>query len=131
VEYIDEEGCVTDGKLGNGYRLCSTYGRNYLDQKLNLLHDKDVNNTTLICSFSAPFEEKMQKVWDLYLRVKKVKSQAELEMIIDLIDKDEQILELEGQIADLKFTNILLEKQKKQYRGLLRQIREMVDELNR
>jgi hypothetical protein len=131
VEYIDEEGCVTDGKLGNGYRLCSTYGRNYLDQKLNLLLDKYVNNTTLICSFSAPFEEKMQKVWDLYLRVKKVKSQAELEMIIDLIDKDEQILELEGQIADLKFTNILLEKQKKQYRGLLRQIREMVDELNR
>ena len=73
----------------------------------------------------------MQKVWDVYLRAKRANSQAALKLMAELIEKDETILELEGEIANLKFTNILLEKQKKQYRGLLRQIREMVDELNR
>ena len=131
VEYIDEEGCVTDGMLGNGFRLHSTYRGSYMDQRLNLLHDKDINETTLIYSVPAPFEDKMQKVWNLYLRAKKAQSQASLELMSELIEKDETILELEGEIANLKFTNILLEKQKKQYRGLLRQIREMVDELNR
>ncbi len=131
VEYIDEEGCVTDGKLGNGFRLGSHFRGNYLDQRLNLLHDKDINDTTLIYSISAPFEEKMQKVWDVYRRARKAKSQAGLELMADLIEKDEKILDLEGEIANLKFTNILLEKQKKQYRGLLKQIEEMVNILKK
>ena len=131
VEYINKEGCVTDGKLGNGFRLSSDYRGNYLNQRLNLLHDKDINDTTLIYSISAPFEEKMQKVWDVYLRARKAKSQTGLEFMAELIEKDEQILELEGEIANLKFTNILLEKQKKNYRGLLKQIEEMVNELKK
>ena len=131
VEYIDEEGNVTYGMLGNGFRLSSHFRQDYRDQRLNLLHDKDINETTLIYSVQAPFEDKMQKVWDVYLRAKRAKSQAALELMAELIEKDETILELEGEIANLKFTNILLEKQKKQYRGLLRQIREMVDKLNR
>jgi len=123
VEYIDEEGNVTYGMLGNGFRLSSHFRQDYRDQRLN--------ETTLIYSVPAPFEDKMQKVWDVYLRAKRAKSQAALELMAELIEKDETILELEGEIANLKFTNILLEKQKKQYRGLLRQIREMVDELNK
>jgi hypothetical protein len=126
LEYIDENGCVTDGKLGNGFRLATSFGQNYRDQKLNLVYDVDINNTTLIYSFSAPFEERMQKVWDLYCRVKNVKSQAELQMIIDLINKDDQIIELEGNIADLNFTNLLLEKQNKQYKRMLDEIKGLV-----
>lgn len=126
VEYIDEEGSVTDGMLGNGFRLYSTNRGSFLDQVLILYHD-DLE----IYSCPAPFEDKMQKVWDVYLRARKMNSQAARELMAELIEKDETILELEGEIANLKFTNILLEKQKKQYRGLLRQIREMVDELNR
>lgn len=126
VEYIDEEGCVTDGMLGNGFRLYSTYRGSFLDQVLILYHD-DLE----IYSCPAPFEDKMQKVWNVYLRAKRANSQAALELMAELIEKDETILELEGEIANLRFTNILLERQKNQYRGLLRQIREMVDELNR
>ena len=126
LEYIDENGCVTDGKLGNGFRLATSFGQNYRDQKLNLVYDVDINNTTLIYSFSAPFEERMQKVWDLYCRVKNVKSQAELQMIIDLINKDDQIIELEGNIADLNFTNLLLEKQNKQYKRMFDEIKGLV-----
>ena len=126
VEYIDKEGCVTDGTLGNGFRLTSTYQGSYYNQKLNLLHDNNINDTTLIYSVSAPFEEKMQKVWDVYLRARKSKSQSGLELMAELIEKDEQILELEGEIANLKFTNILVEKQKKQYKDLLKEIKELV-----
>jgi hypothetical protein len=73
----------------------------------------------------------MQKVWDIYLKARKMNSQEARELMADLIYKDETILELEGQIADLKFSNILLEKQKKQYCGLLKQIKEMVEELKK
>jgi hypothetical protein len=126
VEYIDASGCVTDGILGKGFRLTSTYSGNYLDQRLNLLHDTDINNSQLIFSFSVPFEKKMQKVWDLYLRVKKANSQAELDLMVDILDKEEQIVELENNIADLNFTNRFLEKQRKQYKKLLDEIREIV-----
>ena len=79
-----------------------------------------------IYSCPAPFEDKMQKVWDLYLRVKKAKSNAEIELIEKMIEKDETILEQEKEIANLKFTNRLLEKQKKQYKILLDEIKELV-----
>lgn len=126
VEYIDEEGSVTDGMLGNGFRLYSTNRGSFLDQVLILYHD-DLE----IYSCPAPFEDKMQKVWNVYLRAKRANSQAALELMAELIEKDETILELESEIANLRFTNILLERQKNQYRGLLRQIREMVDELKK
>lgn len=126
VEYIDEEGCVTDGMLGNGFRLYSNYRGSFSNQVLILYH-----NDLEIYSCPAPFEDKMQKVWDIYLKARKMNSQEARELMADLIYKDETILELEGQIADLKFSNILLEKQKKQYRGLLKQIKEMVEELKK
>ena len=126
VEYIDEEGGVSDGLLGNGFRLYSDYRGAYADQRLFLYH-----NDLEIYSCPAPFDDKMQKVWNVYLKAKKMISQEARELMAELIYKDETILELEGQIADLKFTNILLEKQKKQYRGLLKQIEEMVKELKK
>jgi hypothetical protein len=50
-------------------------------------------------------------------------------MIIDLINKDDQIIELEGNIADLNFTNLLLEKQNKQYKRMLDEIKGLVKNL--
>lgn len=126
VEYIDEEGCVTDGFLGKEFRIYANYSGSFADQKIYLCH-RDLE----IYSCPAPFADKMQKVWDVYLRARKMSSQEARELMADLIYKDEQILELEGDIANLKFTNILLEKQKKQYRGLLKQIEEMVNVLKK
>lgn len=126
VEFIDEEGAVTDGLLGKGFRLYANYSGSFANQRLFLCY-----NDLEIYSCPTPFEDKMQKVWDVYLKAKKMSSQEARELMADLIYKDETILELEGQIADLKFTNILLEKQKKQYRGLLKQIEEMVKELKK
>lgn len=126
IEYINEIGCVTDGKLDNGFRLHSNSGRSYNDQRLNLWHDIDTNNSTRIFSFPTPFEDKMQKVWNLYLRVKKAKSNAEIELITEMIEKDEAILEQEKEIASLNFTNKLLEKEKKQYKKMLDDIKELV-----
>ena len=70
----------------------------------------------------------MQKIWNVYRRAKKIKSEDELKLMRDLIEKDERILEQEHEIANLKFTSILLEKQKNQYKRLLDEIREMVNE---
>lgn len=124
VEYIDDEGAVTDGMLGNGFRLYTDRRGSYDNQRIFLCH-----NGFELYSCPAPFEDKMQKVWNLYLRARRIQSQEAFELMADLIERDETILELEGEIANLKFTNILLEKQKKQYRSLLKKIEEMVDQL--
>ena len=124
VEYINEEGAVTDGHLDGGFRLSSTWRGNYRNMVLNLLYDK--NPPVQIYSCPEPFFDKMQKVWDLYRKVKKIKSEAELEFISEIIYQDEKIIELEKNIADLKFTNRLLEKQKNQYKDLLKEIKELV-----
>lgn len=123
VEYINEEGAVTDGQLDGGFRLSSTWRGNYRNMVLNLFYYKDP--PVLIYSCPEPFFDKMQKVWDLYRKVKKIKSEAELEFISKIISQDEKIIELEKNIEDLKFTNLLLENQKNQYEDLLKEIEEL------
>ena len=121
IEFIGTNGEVTNGLLGDGFKIYSNWEGVWSNRLLYLAY----NDLTLY-SCHAPFDDKMQKVWDVYLRAKKVKSQAELKLMAELIEKDEKILELEEKIANLKFDNILLEKQKKQYVGLLKDINELV-----
>ena len=122
LEYINKDGSVTEGFLGNGFRIYTHWVGSWANQRMFLKHE-DLE----IFSCQAPFEDKMQKVWDLYLRVKKAKSNAEIELIAEMIEKDETILEQGKEIANLKFTNKLLEKQKKQYKQLLDEIKELVN----
>lgn len=121
LEYIDKDGSVTGGFLGNGFSIYTDWVGSWSNQRMYLKHE-DLE----IYSCPAPFEDKMQKVWDLYQRVKKAKSNAEIELIAEMIEKDETILEQEKEIASLKFTNKLLEKQKKQYKNLLDDIKVLV-----
>lgn len=125
LEYLDHNGCVTDGILGDGFKLSINFQGSYSNQKLYLHHEN-----LAIYSCPAPFEDKIKKIWNLYLRAKKAKSKAAIELVAELIEKDETILENEDEIKNLSLTNILLEKQNKKYRGLLRNIEEMVNKLN-
>lgn len=122
IHYIDENGCVFDGNLGNGYELGMIINGSYSNVWMRLT----LNNIELY-SIKPPFENKIAKVWELFQKVKDISSPKEVKLVADLCRKDERILELEKEVEDFKFENHLLEQQKKQYQGLLDEIKEMVE----
>ena len=64
-------------------------------------------------------------MWELYSKVKDIKNGAEIELIAKLFRQDDRIFELTKEVEELKFSNILLEQERQQYKGLLDEVREM------
>jgi hypothetical protein len=69
----------------------------------------------------------IQKVWELYTKIKDIPTESERNLVIDLFKKDEKILELEKKVEDFTFTNQLLKQERDQYKELLDKIKEMVE----
>lgn len=122
VDYINEDGCVLGKNLGNGFKLETLAGGSYSNQIMQLSSEKRV-----IFTCRPPYENQMQKVWNIYRRAKKCESEQSIELLAEIIDKEENNLNLEKEILDLKFSNYILEKQNKQYKQLLKEIKELVE----
>ena len=111
-EFINSEGCVFSSDLGNDFNLKSFRRKN-----------------------SAPFVElrykdnflysnlKIQKVWELYSKIKDIPSETERRLVIKLFEKDEKLFELEKDIEDFTFANHLLKLERDQYKSLLDEIK--------
>ena len=54
-------------------------------------------------------------------------SVSEMRLIVDAFEKDERIVELKGQIEDVKFTNNLLERERDQYKDMLDEIKDFIN----
>lgn len=121
MEYINEKGCVFDGNLTDGFSIEITWQNSFADQRMRLWY-----NGRIIFSCRRPWENNMAKIWELYIRLKNIESDKEKKLVADLFKKDEKILELEKQNADLKFSNYLLEQERDQYKDLLEKIRDMI-----
>lgn len=121
IEYIDEEGAVTDGILKKGFSISIDAIGGYSNQVMQL-HYKD----KVLYSCDAPFETNLQHLWDAYRRFKKAKSDEAIDLIAELIEKDETILDLMRENEGFKFSNYILEKERNQYKRLLNEIKEIV-----
>jgi predicted CopG family antitoxin len=121
IEYIDEDGAVTDGVLKNGFSLWTGASGSFSNQIIQLQDEKRV-----LYNCFTPFETNLQHLWDAYCRLKKAKSDAEIDLINELIEKDEKILDLMREVEGFKFSNYILEKERNQYKKLLNEIRDIV-----
>lgn len=121
IEFIDSNGCVSDGKLDDEFFISIIPFNGFGNQILKLAAN---GRTYYRCK--GTWESDIVKVWKLYLRLKDAKTYRERIMIADLFAKDEQILEMEKTIEDFKFTNRLLEQERNQYKSLLNEIKELV-----
>ena len=121
VEYINSEGCVCGGNLGNGFTLNITAWGSFSNQVMSL----DYNETHLYWC-DTPWGASLPKVWKLYNRIKDVKSENEIELIVKLFNRDETILELEKEIEDFSFSNNLLKQERDQYKDLLKEIGDII-----
>lgn len=122
IEFIDENGCVSDGNLGNGYSINVRAWGQYSNQIMSL----DYNHSHMFWC-RPPFEDHMAKLWEIYIRLKDVPTEKEINLTAELIRKDEKILELEKEVEDFSFTNQLLKQERDQYKELLDEIKEMVE----
>jgi hypothetical protein len=120
VEFIDKYGVVHDQQLDNQFSLYTGLSSN--NQTVMWL--KYANKTIYTCTI--PWENSIEKMWQLYSKVKDVKSPTEIKLIAELFQKDEKILDLEKQIEDFKFTKQLLEQQRNQYKSLLDEVKELL-----
>lgn len=122
IDYIDENGCVSNGNLGDGFSIDVSAWGSFSNQIMSL----DYNGSHLFWC-GVPFEDHMPKVWELYTRLKDIPAEKEIKLIADLFRKDEKILDLEKEIEDFKFTNHLLEQERNQYRELLDEIKDALN----
>ena len=125
VDYIDENECVTDGNLGQGFKLSISWCNTFDNQMMRLYHGYHG-----LYACRRPWEDNMAKVWKLYSMTKKMETDKEIELTARLFRSDEKILEMERKIASHELTNQLLKQERDQYKSLLDEIKEMVNSQN-
>ena len=78
-------------------------------------------------SHRAPFENCIQSLWDLYIRLKKANTQTERKLIASLFKSNQKVLELEKLNQDFKYKTQLLECEKNMYKEMLDSIKELLN----
>ena len=122
IQFINEYGQVLEDALDDEFSLeVCAYG-GYANQRIDLSADG-----MQYYSASMPCDNSIADIWKLYLRLKEAKTRSERELISELFRKDRQILELEKEVENFKFTIHMLEEEKLMYKSLLKEIQEMVN----
>lgn len=111
-EFINHEGCVFAFELENDFKLDS-YKRKQSAPLIELRYKNDFLYSNL----------SIQKVWEVYSKIKDVPSETERKLIVELFQKDEKLFELEKEIEDFTFANHLLKLERDQYKSLLDEIK--------
>jgi hypothetical protein len=112
-EYINPEGCVFASDLENDFDLIS-YKSKHSAPFIELRYKENFLYSNL----------NIQKVWELYSKIKDIPTETERKLVVDLFEKDEKIFELEEQIKDFSFANQLLKQERDQYKELLDEIKD-------
>lgn len=126
VEFIDSDGCVHGSKLDENFKMSVSSWGTYSNQIMSLSYAGE-DLYWFKWNHWDYDKEKFSKAWELYLRLKDIKTVSEIKLIAELYRKDDKILELEQKNEDLKFSNILLKQEKEQYQELLDEIKEIVE----
>lgn len=123
VDYVDGNGCVTDGNLSQGFELSISSRDTFANQVMSLYHGYHE-----LYACRRPWEDNMAKVWKLYSMTKKMETDKEIELTARLFRSDEKILEMERKIASHELANQLLKQERDQYKSLLDEIKKMVSD---
>ena len=124
VQFINENGEVLVGRLDNDFELCTVACGGYDNQWLELRAD---HRTYYSCK--APWKENdIKSIWDLYVRLKQATTECERNLIASLFKKDQTILELEKANQNFEYKTQLLENEKKLYKGILDDIKNLLEQ---
>lgn len=120
VQYINENGEVFDNRIDEEFELCIIAAGSYANQILELSADN-----TVYYSCSRPWEKCVGDVWNLYVRLKKVQTKTEREIISSMFVEDKKILEIEKENIDFDYKTQLLESERNLYKSILDEIKQL------
>ena len=117
LEFIDQDKTVKDGYIGNGLRL-------YIDSStMRLVREMNNHSSEFVKDWSAPFENKMQEIWDICCKFRAVNSEEEAELLIDVINDEKTHYKLKAELAS---AYKLLEELNEKYKELLDKINNLI-----
>lgn len=126
LQYIDKDGVVHNSRLDKRFHFYTSYSSK---ESLGLAYE-DSGVTKYLYQHPTPWANSIEKIWKLYSRVKDLDSYAKIQLVAELFEKDEKILELEKQVEDFRFTKYLLEQERNQYKALLDEIKQIIENNN-
>ena len=118
VEFIDSLGGVTDGILGDGFRITGAGADPYVSLKLWYKNRE-------LYSCTSPHEDHLQKMWSLYNEIRCLNLES-ISEIQGLVDKNAKIEEVERRIQELSYNMKAIEEERDHYLKLIEVIREVV-----
>lgn len=123
IEYIDENGCVNQSRLDCNFRLYITFRDHWVNQ-IMYLRSNDEKTTFYSCT--GPWQDKIEIVWNLYLRIRNCSLQ-EAKMVASLAMKDKQIALQAKCIKELEVTKLYLEQEVAAYKSMLDEIKLLLE----
>lgn len=123
VQFINESGEVLTNRIDDEFEMEISPIGGWANQCLCLSADNRI-----YYSCSAPWENSIKSVWELYLRLKKADTEYERKLISSLFKKDEKILELEKKSQNFEYKTQLLEKENDLYKGILDEIKCLMEQ---
>lgn len=107
IDYIDPMGNVWHNRLDANHKLYVDKSRCYANQVMYLRRDDD--NSSILYSCDTPWNDKMQTVWDVYMKIRDCSLQ-EAKMVASLAMKDNKIALQAKRIKELEATKLYLEQ---------------------
>lgn len=132
VQILNGNGVVTEKDLEDGFKIGITDGRfNYSPEMYIEYQDKRIFRTSydFNCKNRWKWEKILPDVWKLYLRLKKECTNLhEMEMLCNIVKKDNEIVDLNEKLDQEKYKNQQKELQIQAYKSLLDEIKNMVEQ---
>ena len=124
INYISEKGGVTNGFIDKGYSISIEPDFNVQPPYPFYLLILENSNYGISFTFKRPFEDKLQKLWNIYCKVKDAKSKEELILLKKIIENEKKQSEIK---AELDSAYHLLDELNSKYRKLLDDIKSLVE----
>ena len=123
INYISEKGGVTNGFIDKEYYISIEPDFNVQQPfPFYLILNNSIYGISF--TFKRPFEDKLQKIWNIYCKVKDAKSKEELILLKKIVGNEKKQSEIK---ADLDSAYHLLDELNNKYRKLLDDIKSLVE----
>ena len=123
INYIDPMGNVWHNRLDANHKLYVDKSGCYANQVMYLRRDDD--NSGILYSCDTPWNDKMQTVWDVYMKIRDCSLQ-EAKMVASLAMKDNKIALQAKRITELEATKLYLEQEVAVYKSILGDIKSLL-----
>lgn len=126
IEFISRDGEVRNNRIDDDFWLNVVWINNWSNLNIRLSSNA---YQVVYCEFplkSMSVVTGIKKMWNLYTRLKEAKTMEERMLIAQMYQQDEKILQQEKEIEGFKFANVLLEKERDMYKGLLDDIKKLL-----